>query len=386
MITASTALTAAKYLFGASVVATTLAAGGLWFFQRHLIYPAYMPDGSRKFVPKPIELGMPYEDITLTTRDHVKIKAYVIPARKNPVVVDQLRGLNHKQREELGEKEMSKWLEEMGDEQAIQYAKSRPTVIFFHANAGNMGHRVPLARKFNVEYGCNVFMLSYRGYGLSEGKPSEHGIRIDIETAMEYVKSHPILGDTKIILYGQSLGGASCLYAGSRFRDMVSGIILENTFLSLPSLIPLVLPQLPKFFLPILLTEHWDAQHTMPLIPSTTPILMIAGKNDELVKPSQMIALRHLRESNCLAGTLKWKELDGGHNDTCLQPNYWQIIGDWLKDEIENNILDNLKSSQEGKVKGKEEEEESESSSNSGNSDDYQKVTKEEALEAKKEL
>ncbi|WWD09875.1 hypothetical protein V865_008004 [Kwoniella europaea PYCC6329] len=379
MITTSTALTVAKYLFGASVAATTLAAGGLWFFQRHLIYPSYVPEGSRKLVPRPIELGMPYEDITLTTRDKVKIKAYVIPARRNPVVADQLRSLNHKQRMELGDREMEKWLEEMGDEKAIEYAKSRPTVVFFHANAGNMGHRVPLARKFNVEHGCNVFMLSYRGYGLSEGRPSEHGIRIDIETAMDYIKSHPILGETKIVLYGQSLGGASCLYAGSRYRDLVSGIILENTFLSLPSLIPLVLPQLPKFLLPILLTEHWDAHHTMPLIPSTTPVLMIAGKNDDLVKPPQMIALRHLRAS--AGGSLKWKELNGGHNDTCLQPEYWSIIGDWLKEEIGNNPLtSNIGISTREK---KEEEEESESSTNS---DDYQKVTKEEALEAKKEL
>ncbi|WWC60875.1 uncharacterized protein I303_103451 [Kwoniella dejecticola CBS 10117] len=378
MISTSTALTVAKYLFGTSVAVTSLAAGGLWFFQRHLIYPAYVPEGSRKNVPRPIEIGMPYEDITLTTRDQVKIKAYLIPARRNPIPTDQLRHLTQKQREELGEREMEKWLEEIGDEKAIEYAKSRPTVVFFHANAGNMGHRVPLARKFNVDHECNVFMLSYRGYGLSEGRPSEHGIRIDIQTAMEYIRSHPILGETKIVLYGQSLGGASCLYAGSRFRDLVSGIILENTFLSLTSLIPLVLPQLPRFLLPILLTEHWDAHHTMPLIPSTTPILMIAGKNDELVKPPQMVALRHLREAN--GGQVKWKELDGGHNDTCLQPAYWGIIGDWLNEEIINNPLEALK-----RQKQAEEEEKSESSASAG-SDDYQKVTREEALEAKKEL
>ena len=45
----------------------------------------------------------------------------------------------------------------------LQYAKSRPTVLLFHANAGNVGHRVPIARKFNADYKCNVFMLSYRG-------------------------------------------------------------------------------------------------------------------------------------------------------------------------------------------------------------------------------
>jgi hypothetical protein len=45
-----------------------------------------------------------------------------------------------------------------------QFIHSRPTVVIFHANAGNMGHRVPIGRKFNVDYKCNIFMLSYRGY------------------------------------------------------------------------------------------------------------------------------------------------------------------------------------------------------------------------------
>jgi hypothetical protein len=135
-------------------------------------------------VPKPTQLGMPYEDVTLTTPDGVRIKGYVIPARRKPVGKEEWMGLSGVERKERGEKEMMDWVEEMGDDQAIsvsllgslcgkgslliwlwdlQYAKSRPTVVVFHANAGNMGHRIPIARKFNVDLGCNVFMLSYRG-------------------------------------------------------------------------------------------------------------------------------------------------------------------------------------------------------------------------------
>ncbi|KAK8858520.1 hypothetical protein IAR55_002747 [Kwoniella newhampshirensis] len=364
MISVNTALIIAKYAFGASVAATTLAAGGLWYFQRALIYPSYVPDGSRKIVPKPIEIGCPYEDVSLTCPDGVKVRAYVIPARIKPLSAQEIRSMGTEERKERASKEMEIWAEEMGNEKATEYAQSRPTVVFFHANAGNMGHRLPLARKFNVDFGCNIFMLSYRGYGLSEGRPSELGIRTDIETAMKYIQAHPILGSTKIVLYGQSLGGAACLYAGSKHKDSVSGLILENTFLSLRTLIPLILPQIPKVLLPILLTEHWDAHKTMTLIPATTPILFLAGRQDELVKPSQMIALRHLRDG----GRTRWREFDGGHNDTCLVPGYWEEIGQWLKEEIEDDDGSWGKGSESEKDEG------------------YTEVTHEDAMETKKDL
>lgn len=78
--------------------------------QRYIIYPAYAPAGSRKHVDKPDQHKMPiYEDLTLESSDKLKIKAYLIL---------QGAGLAGK----AGEEE----------------AKKRPTVLFLHANAGNM--------------------------------------------------------------------------------------------------------------------------------------------------------------------------------------------------------------------------------------------------------
>ena len=57
----------------------------------------------------------------------------------------------------------------------LQFIASRPTVLMFHGNGGNHGHRIPLAKIFYMRMRCNVFMLSYRGYGLSDGSPSEKG-------------------------------------------------------------------------------------------------------------------------------------------------------------------------------------------------------------------
>lgn len=125
------------------MTATTLAIGGLWYFQRSLIYPSGFPEGSRsgkccpKFnltdveadvdiehnvsvVPKPIEVGCPYEDVTLTCSDGIKIKAYVIMARKKPLMLSELRGLTPTERKERAQYEMEAWAQEMGDEKAIE--------------------------------------------------------------------------------------------------------------------------------------------------------------------------------------------------------------------------------------------------------------------------
>lgn len=59
-------------------------------------------------------------------------------------------------------------------------------------------------------------MLSYRGYGRSTGQASEVGIRIDAQTALDYVKSHPILKNTVVVAYGQSIGGAVAVDVASR--------------------------------------------------------------------------------------------------------------------------------------------------------------------------
>lgn len=115
--------------------------------------------------------------------------------------------------------------------------------------------------------------------------------------------------------------------------------------LSLKTLVPLVMPQIPKFLLPILLTEHWDAHKTVPLIPSTTPILFLVGKRDTLVKAEQMVALRELRGS----GRTRWREFDGEHNDTCLQPGYWEEIGKWLGEEIEDDGMEVVDQNDGGK-------------------------------------
>ena len=114
------------------------------------------------------------------------------------------------------------------------------TVLMFHGNAGNIGHRVPIARVVEENIGCTVLMLEYRGYGLSTGTPDEKGIMIDAQTALDYIRQRKDLKGGKIVVYGQSLGGAVsiALVAKNQEANDIVGLILENTFTSIKKLIP----------------------------------------------------------------------------------------------------------------------------------------------------
>lgn len=109
------------------------------------------------------------------------------------------------------------------------------------------GHRLPFAKVFVQTLHLNVVAISYRGYGHSTGSPSETGILLDCQTVLNYLKSHPVLGSTPVILYGQSLGGAVAVALASDpiNHGKLSGVILENTFANMvqSSLLPLVINQ-----------------------------------------------------------------------------------------------------------------------------------------------
>jgi len=110
----------------------------------------------------------------------------------------------------------------------------------FHGNAGNIGYRLPIAKILENELRCNILMLQYRGYGLSSGNPNEKGLMIDAQTGLDYIRQRQELRNTKIVVYGQSIGGAVSvgLVARNQKHGDIAGVILENTFTSLKKLIP----------------------------------------------------------------------------------------------------------------------------------------------------
>ncbi|KNE56306.1 hypothetical protein AMAG_02130 [Allomyces macrogynus ATCC 38327] len=265
--------------------------------QNQLIYPADFPPGSRDHVDAPDKLGLPYEDVELRTPDGVKLRAYFIKPMRD------------------------------------EAAAARPTLLYLHANAGNMGHRLPIADIMHSTLGWNVFMLSYRGYGKSEGSPSESGLRIDAQTALDYLQSHPVASTTPILVFGQSIGGAVAIDLVARNPHRVAALLIENTFLSIPKLIPSVIPVLRP--LAFLCHQIWASHRAIATIPQNVPILFLSSARDELIPPA------HMRELYVLAGGTQvgreggrglrtWREFAlGTHNDAPLQPRYFESLNDF---------------------------------------------------------
>ncbi|KAH8979922.1 Alpha/Beta hydrolase protein [Lactarius hatsudake] len=334
---------------------STLGMGLLYYGQNFLIYPSAFPAGARENVPVPTDFSIPYTDLELTTPDDVKIKAFLLLQRTV---------LN------LGETPVE-W--EEGPPSDEEFAATRPTVLMFHGNGGNHGHRIPLGKIFFGKMRCNVIMLSYRGYGHSEGTPSEKGLQIDAQTVLDYVRAHPILSKTRIILYGQSIGGAVSIDLAYRNPDAISALIIENTFMSLPRLIPSAMPLLGPFS--FLCHQKWESYLKAPKLPPDMRVLMLGGARDEVVPRSQMQelwAIIHTRgrardaekpaslpASSTTTEKARGKRAenddddddgakvpprvvtDGGntyiefsagtHNDTCIQPGYWSAVNEFVE-------------------------------------------------------
>lgn len=169
----------------------------------------------------------------------------------------------------------------------------------FHGNAGNIGHRIPIARVLEENSGCNILMLEYRGYGLSSGTPNEEGLIIDAQAGLDYIRHHKRTQGGKIIVYGQSLGGAVGIQLVAKNQEAgdIAGLILENTFTSMKKLIPRfvgycrkrrggclhvysVFP--PAKYLAHLCHQYWLSEDVLPQI-TDIPILFISGLKDEII-------------------------------------------------------------------------------------------------------
>ena len=82
------------------------------------------------------------------------------------------------------------------------------TLLWLHGNGGNIGHRVDEIGLIHYRLGVNILIVDYRGYGLSDGTPSEQGMYQDAEAALRYLRSRPDVDSDRIVYFGRSLGAA----------------------------------------------------------------------------------------------------------------------------------------------------------------------------------
>ncbi|KAL9095629.1 MAG: hypothetical protein Q9165_002061 [Trypethelium subeluteriae] len=259
-----------------------------------MIYPRNIPLNARTEVPKPSQFGIQdFEELQIPTPDGESLNAFLIrPSNK-------------------------------------QFARNI-TILTFHGNAGNIGHRVPIAKVLENSIGANVLMLEYRGYGSSTGDPNEKGLTIDAQTGLDYIRQRAELRGTKIVIYGQSLGGAVGIGLAARNQEQgdIAALILENTFLSIRKMIPAMIP--PAKYLAPFCHQVWPSEEMLPNV-TKMPVLFLSGLKDEIVPPSHM---KQLYDS-CKAPVKIWRELpNGGHNGCVAEPGYFQYVEQFIHDYV----------------------------------------------------
>ena len=212
----------------------------LYFGQSNLVF---MP--SKDVLETPKSMGLKFEDIQLTTKDNVNLSAWFIPAKDNDPV-------------------------------------GKGVILFCHGNGGNISNRISYLPIFK-DLGLATFLFDYRGYGKSEGQPSEEGTYTDVEAAWQYLIQERKIPPQKIIVYGESLGGAIASYivqttTQQNSQNSAAGLILASTFTSISDRAAELYPFLP---IHLLSRFNYNSRDRLPNI--KIPVLIMHSTDDEII-------------------------------------------------------------------------------------------------------
>jgi hypothetical protein len=228
----------------------------VFFFQNRLVYFPLS-----RLALTPAAKGLAYENVWLETPDGVKLFGWFVPAEP-----------------------------------------ARGVLLFFHGNAGNISHRLDSIEQFH-RLGLSVFIIDYRGYGRSEGRPSEQGTYLDAEAAWRYLVEERQVAPDKIVIFGRSLGGAVATWLAQDHPPAV--LIIESTFTSIPDMAAQI-----YFFLPVRLLARIDYNTLARLPELTSPVLIIHSPDDDVIP--------YVHGQRLFAAAQEPKEflsIQGGHND-----------------------------------------------------------------------
>lgn len=152
---------------------------------------------------------------------------------------------------------------------------SKGAVLFCHGNGGNICHRLENIKIIN-SLSLSVLIFDYRGYGKSDGKPSEHNTYTDTKIFMDYMINTLKIPEEKIIIWGQSLGGAVAVELASKTHP--GALILESTFSSIPDMASHLYPFIPAKWI---CSYKYDSFSRIKSV--KVPKLFMHSKSDDIV-------------------------------------------------------------------------------------------------------
>ncbi|HUX90181.1 MAG TPA: alpha/beta fold hydrolase [Gallionellaceae bacterium] len=245
----------------------------------------------------PDQIGLAYEDVYFNSSDGVRLHGWLLPAQ----------------------------------------GKAKGTILFLHGNAENITTHIASVYWLPAQH-YNVFLPDYRGYGRSEGSPSLEGAQEDINSAMSHLLQRSDIDHERIVMLGQSLGGALAIYntAHSPYRSKIKALITESAFSDYRSI---AREKLDSFWLswplqwPLSLTIDNDYS-PLPVVNKISPIplLIIHGDKDKVVP------LAHGQALYAAAAQPKemWVVEGGGHIAAFRRKEYQIKLLAYLQDILKN--------------------------------------------------
>ena len=194
-----------------------------------------------------------------------------------------------------------------------------------------------------------MLLVGYRGYGLSDdAPPTETGLVADAHAVLDEVARAEDLHAGGVWVFGRSLGGAvavAALEALHKRRPQSSsppwlrGLLLENTFTSIPDMAGVVLPSLLASVLSPFIWDTWRSADRIADV--GVPLLLLSGMRDEIVPPTQMQGLYDIaRSSASNPHRVVFERFPGGgHNDTWTQPKYLDAVASFLRETTPKAIV-----------------------------------------------
>jgi fermentation-respiration switch protein FrsA (DUF1100 family) len=215
-------------LLGFAVAAYAALVGGLYLFQRQLLY---FPDRNRPELFGLEQLGV--REAMLSTEDGLSLLSWYLPGRPG-----------------------------------------RPVIAYFHGNGGHIGYRAERLLRFARE-GYGVLMVEYRGYGGNPGSPSESGFYTDGRAALAFL-DHEGVAPNRLVLYGESLGSGVAVALAA--EHAITALILEAPFTSVAEVAQCHFPYVPASRMVV---DRFDSLSRIAKVKA--PILILHGERDRVV-------------------------------------------------------------------------------------------------------
>ncbi len=255
--------------------------GFFFIFQSQFIY---FPE--RTLSADPSSIGLHFESISFESADGVKLSGWFIPGES-----------------------------------------AKGVILFCHGNAGNISHRLESIQIFH-RLGLDVFIFDYRGYGQSQGKPTEQGTYQDAEAAWRYLTEERQVLPNEIIVFGRSLGAAVASWLVQSHTP--AALILESAFTSLPDIAATLYPYLPA---KLLLRFEYNTAEYLGRI--DCPVLIVHSHDDEIMPFSHG---RQLFET--ANEPKKLLEISGTHNEGFITSgkHYEEGLNTFIVEHVEPKI------------------------------------------------